>query len=156
MFAWEVEGSSDPIPLYPSPFNDTVPMISPDGRWLTWSGDDSGRWEVYVTSFPGGGRKWQISNNGDWPRWSRDGTEIFYLTSDGMLMATEVDGSGDTFRVGATEKLFELGPFDDGYDFDVAADGQRFLIVKKAETQAKESLQPMTLVLNWQDDLRHQ
>jgi len=156
MFAWDLQGETDPIPLQPSKFDDTVPMISPNGKWLAWAGDDSGRWEVYVTSFPNGGRKWQISDDGDWPRWSHDGTEIFYLTASGMLMATRVDGSGDTFRVGATEELFELGPIDDGFDFDVTPDGQQFLIVRKAEPEESGSQQPMTLVLNWQNDLRQQ
>ena len=156
MFALDLQGETDPIPLQPSQFNDTVPMISPDGKWLAWSGDDSGRWEVYVTAFPNGGRKWQISDDGDWPRWSRDGSEIFYLSADGMLKATEVDGSGDTFRVGVTEELFELGAFDDGYDFDVTADGQRFLIVKRATPEESGSERPVTLVLNWQNDLRQQ
>ena len=156
MFAWEIGGEVEPIPLQPSQFDDTVPMISPDGRWLAWSGNDSGRWEIYVTSFPEGGRKWQISNDGDWPRWSRDGSEIFYLAANGMLMATQVDGSGDTFSVGSTEELFELGSFDEGFDFDVTADGERFLIVKKSDEADRESQQPMTLVLNWQNDLRQE
>jgi Tol biopolymer transport system component len=153
MFAWDLEGG-EPIPLQPTKFNDTVPMVSPNGRWLAWAGDDSGQWEIYVTAFPDGGRKWQISDGGDWPRWSRDGSEIFYLTDTGTLMATRVDGSGDTFQVGATETLFELGPFNDGFDYDVAADGQRFLVVRQAERQARQNQLPMALVLNWQNDLR--
>jgi serine/threonine protein kinase/Tol biopolymer transport system component len=154
MFAWDVQGEGEPIPLQPTKFNDTVPMVSPDGRWLAWAGDDSGQWEIYVTPFPGGGRKWQISDGGDWPRWSRDGSEIFYLTAAGTLMATQVDGSDDTFQVGATETLFELGPFNDGFDYDVTADGQRFLVVKQAEQKEQQNQQPMALVLNWQNDLR--
>jgi eukaryotic-like serine/threonine-protein kinase len=154
MFAWDVEGGGEPIPLQPTKFNDTVPMVSPDGNWLAWAGDDSGRWEIYVTPFPEGGRKWQISDGGDWPRWRSDGKEIFYLTAEGKLMATQVDGSGDTFKVGATQELFELGPYNDGFDYDVTADGQRFLIVKQAEQKEHQNQQPMTLVLNWQNDLR--
>ncbi len=154
MFAWDLQGEGEPIPLQPTKFNDTVPMVSPDGRWLAWAGDDSGQWEIYVTAFPGGGRKWQISDGGDWPRWKRDGSEIFYLTAAGTVMATQVDGSGDTFRVGATEELFELGPYNDGFDYDVTADGQRFLVIKQAEQNEQRNQQPMALVLNWQNDLR--
>ena len=102
MFAWEVEGGADPIPLQPTQFDDTVPMISPDGRWLAWAGNDSGRWEVYVTSFPSGGRKWQISNDGDWPRWSRDdtGDRRRHITGCRLRLAAARGRSGAHVRAG--------------------------------------------------------
>ena len=140
MFAWDVQGEGEPIPLQPTKFNDTVPMVSPDGQWLAWAGDDSGQWEIYVTPFPGGGRKWQISDGGDWPRWSRDGSEIFYLTAEGTLMATKVDGSGDTFQVGATETLFELGTLQ--RRLRLRCDSRRSAISGRQADRAERATEP--------------
>ena len=92
----------------PSRFIQFYSQVSPDGRWLAYNTDESGRFEVYVQSFPApGGGKWQISKDGGWfPRWRRDGRELFYYAHDERLMAVPVR-SATRLDVGAAVPLFE-------------------------------------------------
>jgi eukaryotic-like serine/threonine-protein kinase len=140
--------------LVATPFDEANADISPDGRWLAYGSDESGRDEVYVTSFPAGGRKWQVSvQGGNYPRWRRDGHELFYLAEQGALMVAEVDGRGATFGVGKVAKLFDVPPPGKGpgpYPYDVTADGKRFLLVDRRPPKA---LPPLTLVLNWPEGI---
>lgn len=142
----------------PSPFVDTTFLattgqFSPDGRWIAYSSTESGRGEVYVAPFPGPGGKWQISPaGGAFPRWRRDGKELFYLALDGNLMAAEVSGRASGFDVGAVRPLFQARlRTDRGYGYAVSADGQRLLVntITELETTA-----PMTLVVNWMAGLK--
>jgi protease II len=146
-------GSKPQLVLKPdSPVGKVVFMrISPDGRWLAYSFNDGSREEIYVTSFPGGQGRWQISRaGGTYPVWRRDGKEIFYLSVDGHINATEVEPHENGFEVGNTESLFEMhNTFALGSPFDVTPDG-RFMIL----TQKEGSALPMTLVLNWTKDLK--
>ncbi|MGH9816767.1 MAG: protein kinase domain-containing protein, partial [Candidatus Acidiferrales bacterium] len=132
-------------------FREGQPHFSPDGRWLAYVSDESGRDEVYVTPFPGPGRKWQISTSGgDQPRWRRDGKEIFYLAHSNAMTAVEVSARADTFDVGAAKPLFQALPLRGGNAYDVTADGQRFLVNLLLQQQSSE---PMTLVINWPEAL---
>ncbi len=118
--------------------------FSPDGRWLAYSTEESGRSEVYVAPFPGPGGKWQVSTNGGFgPAWRRDGKELFYLSSDSKVMAVEIRASGTTLDPGVPQVLFEPHPLAIAYD--AAADGQRFLMVSAGIEQSP----PITLVQNW-------
>jgi Tol biopolymer transport system component len=105
--------------------------VSPDGRWLVYSSTESGQREVYVTTFPQAERKWQVSvGGGREPTWTKSGAEIVYLagTRDSVY-AVGVEVVGDTFEVGAINKLFDVQLRGDaGQDWDVTADGERFLI----------------------------
>jgi WD40-like Beta Propeller Repeat len=84
--------------------------FSPDGKWVAYSSNESGKWEIYVTSFPEGRGKWQISNGGgEQPRWRGDGGELFYLSSDGKMMAVRVT-EGANFDAGAPVALFQANP----------------------------------------------
>jgi len=122
-------------------------QVSPDGRWLAYVSDESGRPEVYVQGLPPGGGKWQISNGGgDHPRWRRDGKELFYLTENKRLMSVEVKTSAG-FEANVPKPLFETHALD----YDVTADGQRFLLNRVKE--ATDS--PVTVVLNWTAGLPH-
>ncbi|HEX4947993.1 MAG TPA: hypothetical protein VFZ34_15080, partial [Blastocatellia bacterium] len=108
--------------------------------------------EVYVTPFPGLGGKQQVSiAGGRIPRWRGDGKELFYLAADNKLMAAEVNIKGSAIEVGAVRPLFDILPAQQGRDFDVTADGQRFLVNTLVED--KESL-PLTLVINWTADVK--
>jgi eukaryotic-like serine/threonine-protein kinase len=116
-------------------------QFSPDGRWLAYVSDESGRAEVYVQGFPPGGGKWQISNGGgDQPRWRRDVKELFYLTENKKLMSVEVKTSA-VFEATVPAPLFETRALD----YDVTADGQRFLL----NTVKEAADSPVTVVLNW-------
>ena len=129
-------------------------QVSPDGRWLAYHSLESGRYEVYVQSFPApGAGKWQISKDGGAnSRWRGDGRELFYYALDGRLMAVLIAGSTG-LEVGAAIPLFEarmlngpvpLGGFKQQYD--VTRDGQRFLLTVPLEETAAS---PITVVLNW-------
>ena len=141
-----------PIVKPDSPIGTVVyPRISPDGRWLAYSFNDGRREEIYVTSFPSGEGRWQISRaGGTYPVWRHDGKEIFYISLDGHLNATQVEPHEKGFDVGNTEAMFEMrytNPL--GTPFDVTPDG-RFMVL----TQPEGSGQPMALVLNWSADLK--
>jgi hypothetical protein len=126
-------------------------QFSPDGKWVAYASNETGKWQIYVTSFPEARGKWQVSSGGgEQPRWRGDGKELFYLSSDGKVMAAPVTTAAN-FDAGTPVALFQATPRQpvplyDLFVYDVSRDGQRFLIntqVKSAETQ------PMSLVLNW-------
>ena len=126
-------------------------QFSPDIRWVSYESNETGRWEIFVTSFPDAHGKWQISTGGgEQPRWRGDGKELYYLSSDGKMMAVPVT-TGAKFDAGTPAVLFQATPRQpvvsaDLFVYDVSRDGQRFLIntpTKQGETQ------PMSIVLNW-------
>jgi len=126
--------------------------FSPDGKWLAYCSNESGNLKVYVVPFPGSGGKWEVSlGGGDYPRWRRDGKELFYLSLDNKIMAVEVKANGSSFAIGAVRPLFETRANRSIVGaYDVSADGQRFLI-------AYEPGQPnaaITLVENWDAELK--
>jgi eukaryotic-like serine/threonine-protein kinase len=125
--------------------------ISPDGHWLAYSSYDGGREEIYVTSFPSGNGRWQISREGGtFPVWRHDGREIYFVGSVVHLVAAKVNPHADSFEVGSSESLFEMrNVLALGAPFDVSPDGRRFLVL----TQPEVSASPMMLVLNWTADL---
>jgi serine/threonine-protein kinase len=134
-------------------FGELSPKISPDGKWLAYTSDESGRQEVYVSAFPGPGGKIAISTDGgSEPRWSRNGRELFYRQDDKMMAVTTTPGSSLT--ASSPHQLFEgryqIGDTGSG-GYDVASDG-RFLMI-----QATVPQQPATefnIVLNWFDEVR--
>ena len=139
-----------PLPLPPSPA--IVAAFSPNGKWLSYCSSESGEQKVYVVSFPGPGGKWQVSPGGGcYPRWRRDGKELFYLSADNKIVAAEVKADGSSFAIGAVNPLFETRVYRSAYGgYDVSADGQRFII-------AYEPGQPnvaITLVENWDAELK--
>jgi len=123
-------------------------VFSPDGRWLAYSSDESGRSEVYVQPFPGPGSKARVSNGGGaQPRWRGDGREVFYREQTGKVVAVPVAVRDGAFEVGTPQTLFatRMNPTP-GTQFDVTRDGQRFIVSVPVET---EGASPLTLVLNW-------
>ena len=128
-----------------TPFAEDAPDISPDGRWLLYHSDESGRREVYVRELGDGGGRWPISiDGGAHGRWTRDGREIVFQAPDGMLMAVEVTLE-PSFSAGIPEALFDSG-FSGWPRWSVTADGSRFLVSQPIERSAARSL---TLVQNW-------
>ncbi len=141
----------EPAPLVATEFADTNAALSPDGRWLAYQSSETGRNEVYVTTFPVPGRKWQVSQGeGMMPAWRSDGREVFYRDERG-LWAAEVDGTRAVLEVGAVRRLFDLpGNFAPNRQYDVAPDGQRFLVGEPVEAT---NASPVTLVLGWDAEL---
>ncbi|MGH9734792.1 MAG: TolB family protein [Candidatus Acidiferrales bacterium] len=128
----------------------SAPQVSPDGRWLAYVEDDSGRNTVYVVAFPQGSGKWQISaSGGSHPHWRRDGKEILYRSPDGQMMSAAVVEQGSTLAVGRVQSLFRMA----GFGWDVTADGQKFVVVSPVEQKGS---QPLTLVTNWPALLKKQ
>ncbi|MGO8984878.1 MAG: protein kinase domain-containing protein [Terriglobales bacterium] len=125
-------------------------QISPDGKWVAYASDESGVWEIYVTSFPGAAGKWQVSRGGgNEPRWRGDGKEIFYIAPSGMLMAVPVNGVS-IFATGTPAALFQIhgrAPISstDVFTYDVASDGRRFLVNRYVKP---EHVPPLTILLN--------
>jgi serine/threonine protein kinase/Tol biopolymer transport system component len=152
LFVLPLSGDRKPVPFLQTPFNEYDGQFSPDGRYVLYVSDESGKDDVYVTPFPGPGGKWQISTaGGTFPRWRRDGTEIFYLAPDNKLMAAAVNGKGSSFEVGAAKPLFEARALDPTRNrFAVSADGQRFLMNSAPQTTSA----PITVVLNWAAGLK--
>jgi Tol biopolymer transport system component len=128
--------------------------FSPDGKWVIYSSNESGRYEIYVRSFPAGGGKWQISGGGgSGPTWRADGKEIFYLAPDGQIMAVDVK-TEPGFEAGRPKALFEASTEGLGEQvYDVSADGQRF-IVNTSSQSGRGSTTPVTLVTNWKATLK--
>ncbi|OGU65332.1 MAG: hypothetical protein A3C56_00555 [Ignavibacteria bacterium RIFCSPHIGHO2_02_FULL_56_12] len=127
--------------------------MSPDNKWIAYGSNESGSGQVYVRPFPGPGGKYQVSaSGGSRPRWRRDGKELFYVGNDNKLMAVEVSSKGQTFVVGAVRPLFEIRATPGFVDiYDATADGKRFLV----NTIVGEiSASPVTLVVNWDEELR--
>jgi serine/threonine-protein kinase len=137
-------------PFVKTRFSEGNARFSPDGRWLAYDSNESGRFEVYVRAFPEGVRKWPVSTEGGiFPVWSPSGREIFYRSTSGMMMAAAVDGSSD-FRVDRPRVLFDAAAYEN--TFGVSLDGKRFLMMPLIAPEAAPT--QVHLVLNWLDELR--
>ncbi len=131
-------------------------QFSPDGKWVSYSSNESGRWEVYVTSFPDARGKWQVSTNGgEQPRWRGDGKEIYFLSPDAKMMVASVDTKTE-FESGTPTVLFQTDPRErvattEVIVYGVSRDGQRFLINTNYNNG---SAHPMSVVLNWKSEIK--
>jgi len=145
-------GDRQPIRFLQTGFLEDGPQFSPDGRWIAYVSNESGRQEVYVAPFPGPGWKLQISTvGGSKPRWRQDGREIYYLAEENRITAVGFGQKGSTFEVGSATPLFPIRTQRLGSVYLVSPDGQRFLVNTEFEEQVSS---PLTLVLNWTADLK--
>jgi Tol biopolymer transport system component len=137
-----LSGDRKPFPFLQLKGNQDWGRFSPDGRWIAYTSNESGKNEIYVLPFPGLGERWQVTTGGGLsPIWRRDGKELFYL-SGGNAVAVEVK-PGSPFQTGAPKPLF---PWPWHHPCDVSADGQRFLTVIP-DKEARPV--PITLIQNW-------
>ncbi len=135
-----------------TPFANSAPMISPDGKWLAYRSNESGSEEVYVRRFPGPGGKWQISTGGgDWPVWSKKGSELFYRSREGVVMVASYRANGEAFVASKPRRWAEKK--DVGQLFDLAPDGKRFAVVQEGASDQKGP-QHVVFLLNFFDELR--
>src|SRR5207244_4626643 len=111
MFTLPIAGGQKPIPIVASQFDESHGQISPAGKWIAYESSETGQMEIYVRPFPNGDGKWQISAGGGfWPRWRRDGNELFYVDKPlgGKLMAVEIKAATAAFQTAAPKALFDL------------------------------------------------
>ncbi len=137
--------------LLDSRFIETHGRFAPTGRWVAYASNEAGQLNVYVDRFPERDAKRLVSTDGGgWPRWARDGSEIFYLSPDNRLMSVAVQMTGDKLDFAAPRPLFTLRPRPparlDAYPYDVSPDGRRFVINALAEDTGSAVI---TLVFNW-------
>jgi Tol biopolymer transport system component len=155
VWAMPVTGDKKPFPIVqPQSQQSRIVQfrLSPDGRWLAYSCTESGREEVYVTHFPSGAGRWQISQaGGTFPAWRADGKEIYFAGIDSLLHAATVNPKSEEFEFYPVRTLFQVNYVNPiGTPYDVAPDGQHFVFATYPGSLAT----PLVLVTNWTVDLR--
>jgi Tol biopolymer transport system component len=145
IWALNMDGGKKPFPVVQTGFQEGGAQFSPDGQWITYQSNKSGRPEIYLQPFPGPGADVPVSTNGGTqPRWRRDGLEIFYLAPDGRMMAVSIrpKPAGHTLELDPPVALFDAN----SADYMVAPDGQRFLLYV---TTPAPLTSPLSVILNW-------
>jgi Tol biopolymer transport system component len=154
-----LEDEKEPFPFLQTEFNEGAGYFSPDGYWVVYDSDESGRYEIYVRRFSSDspaaasdtGGKWQVSyGGGQEPRWSADGKELYYMTPDWKVMAAEVT-TNPVFQAGTPKLLFQAPQQASTTVGDYTVDGKRFLFLAPVEQTGQA---PFTVVLNWQAGLK--
>jgi WD40 repeat protein len=149
-----MQGDHTPIAVVQTEFNEGLAVFSPDGRWIAYESDKTGRHEIYVRPFPGPGNDFLASTSGaSQVRWSRDGKELFYIGADDRLMAQPITASSDgkTVDFGTPTPLFATSILSPGVNtfrpqYAVSPDGRSF-VLQSLVGQATAS--PITIILNW-------
>ena len=147
-------GTGEPIPsvVLNSEYAEQHVQFSPDGKWLAYEYNESGRYEIYVAASTGQGRKQRVSESGGvLPRWRQDGRELFYIAPDQRLMSAAIEPADKTVSIGAIEPLFGGLIVGRGFLYDVSRDGQRVVGVVPPEGQPEE---PLTVVTNFTAGLK--
>jgi Tol biopolymer transport system component len=143
-----------PFPVVSTNFADVTPAFSPDGKWLAYANDETGRMEVYIQPFPSGAGRWQVSTAGGVrPNWRKDGKELFFFNAlDPQIMAVDVNQNGASLQLGAPHTLFKAstvsGPSG---PYAVSADGKKFVM---NTVLPQTTTEPLTLITNWPANLR--
>jgi Tol biopolymer transport system component len=149
----DLHDSGEALPFVNTPSDEHSPYFSPDGRWLAYVSDESGRCEVYVESYPRREGRWIISaGGGKEPVWSTDGSELFYRNVDAMMVVSIE--SEPAFSASAPRVLFERKMKSGVYDtvsYDVAVDGSEFLMIERNLELAPDRI---NVVLHWDQELR--
>ena len=150
IYVLSLDGSGKIQPVLQSTFNQSQAQFSPDGHWVVYASNETGRQEVYVQPFPGPGGKWMISAEGGIsPRWARSG-EIFFRNDDRMMVASVE--TQPSFKAGAPRMLFRDRSYLAPGNYDVASDGQHFLMIKEKEAPANSK--EVSIILHWTDELK--
>jgi dipeptidyl aminopeptidase/acylaminoacyl peptidase len=151
VFLLPLDGDRRATPLLSTPFEESDPQLSPDGHWVVYRSNETGRTEVYVASIPPG-QKQQISNDGGrMPRWRADGKELFYIDANNRLMAARLDAASPTVEAGAPRPLFRSGLRFPCSEYVPSRDGNRFLMSRPVGDLPAS---PLTVVLDWSAGLR--
>ena len=147
VWALPLSGDKKPVPVATSAFDQEQGRLSPDGRWLAYVSNESGKNEIFVQAFPEHGGRWQISTaGGSNPNWRRDGRELFYVSPEGMLMAVPVVAAANVIVPGQPAALFKMA----GEFYTVTPDGRFLVEAAREEPQAT----PIHIVVNWATENR--
>ena len=147
--------ASEPVTFLSTPAEERAPKLSPDGRFLAYVSNESGRTEIYVQPFPDGAGKWQVSENGgSQPRWRSDGNRLYYVEGEDALMTVSIS-TEPAFTLGQPQVQFESRDLGSGLGaaYDVSADGQRFLTIVPVEG-ADAAPPKIRIVQNWYEEFR--
>jgi eukaryotic-like serine/threonine-protein kinase len=147
-----LEDAAEPIPFLQSPSVLGSPVLSPDGKWIAYDSNESGRSEIYVRPFPGPGGKWQISTaGGTRPRWRNDGREIFYFDYEGTINSADVSIKESTVDVTSVRPLFTTKANIRFGTYDITSDGKFFVVNSVIKSYEDELI---TLIVNWDADMK--
>ncbi|MEJ2722673.1 MAG: hypothetical protein P8181_16275, partial [bacterium] len=151
LWALPIASGGPPVPIRHSPFAEEDAAISPDGEWLAYISDESGRFEIYVTDFPSGARRWQVSAGGGIrPEWSPVGDELFFLAPGDTLMSARVTSNGGDFHVGEVRALFpvdvRLYVRGEPGQYAVGPGAEEFLVNRILDTGTTS---PIRLIVGW-------
>jgi serine/threonine-protein kinase len=150
-----LDGDRKPMPIIKTPADESVPRFSPDGHWIAYVSDESGRAEVYVQPYPTSGQKWQISTSGGRePVWAPNGAELFYREGSTKMMVSEIKTT-PSFSAAKARLLFEgdyEGAIASRPNFDISSDGRRFLMLKPVDQE--KSTTEVKVMPNWLDEVR--
>ena len=148
IWIFPLSGDRDPYPLIETGYGEWFPMFSPDGRWIAYASNESGRPEIYVTAFPDMGRKWQISvDGGDAPRWNAQGSEIVFHASAGSLTSVRVEARDGGLLIGESAPLFDAGLMTSvTHDWAMSDDGEKMLVVEPIQALKSQNL---SVIVNW-------
>jgi eukaryotic-like serine/threonine-protein kinase len=156
-------GDRTPAKFMTTPFDEDLPIVSPDMKWLAYRSNESGHYELYVRPFLGADgkpgfnevRKWQVSTNGiasqSLQHWSRDGKRLYYVSGDNRFLAADVVEDGASLSIGNNRQVVTFPTNAPHYFIDITPDTKRFFIIVPVATQASS---PLTVVVNWADDLK--
>jgi hypothetical protein len=145
--------AAKPTPYLRTPFYEGQGRFSPETNWVAYTSDESGRYEVYIDTFPERRRKTPISTGGgQYPAWGAGGRELYFLSPDFKLMAVSLKLEPDSVEPSAVRELFPLPAVDTGYNpYEATPDGQRFLV---RATPLQQAAEPLTVIVNWPALLR--
>jgi hypothetical protein len=167
MWVLPMEGDRKPVSLLATPFSELEAVFSPDGRWIAYTSNESGRYEIYVRPFlakgPSGAPalgegKWQVSRDGGaTPHWAADGKQIIFASTYTETLATlrntvDVKANGNAFEAGVPQRLFQAPQLPSDFSWDVTGDGKRFLIA--APQGLATGPVPVDVMLNWPSVLK--
>lgn len=153
IYGVDLQGDKKPF-LVLAPENPNAIIIevrfSPNGRWIAYTSNESGRLEVYVTRFNGPKGRWQVSTNAaTFPNWRSDGKEMYFMDPQGAIYAVPIQETGETIHVGTPQRLFQASVSAVGVSFDTP-DGKKFLVNISPEQEQT----PLVLVTNWLAELK--
>jgi len=145
--------TGEAVPLLATPADESSAQFSPDGRFVAYTSNETGRSEVSVIAFPQPGGRWQVSQGGGKePRWNRNGRELLYVNDENYIVAVDVELGAGTFHAGSAHPLFQWHGSAGQWRYDVSPDGTRFLVAAALE---RDLASPVTIITDWTRKVRN-